>query len=93
MPPYIVICIEKGGYIGKTLEAGNSEERFYIVVDFMKNKKIVRSLRLCRYLFSLGFEKSSRFYKNNEEYWEFEKSSNLNEALDFYFYMRKKQQE
>jgi len=59
----------------------------------MKDKKIIRSLRLCRYLFSLGFEKESCFNEKNEEYWMFKKSGNLDEALDFYFYMRKKQQE
>lgn len=49
----------------------------------------VTSVRLCRYLYSLGFEKKS-IYENNIENWLFKKSDALKEALDFYFYMRNK---
>lgn len=56
----------------------------------MKNYFTVISVRLCRYLYSLGFDKESKFNKKNEEIWLFEKSSALQEALDFYFYMRDK---
>lgn len=91
MPPCIVIYKEKGGYIGKTLEAGNSEERSYNTKNIMNRKKVIKSLRLCRYLYSLGFDKES-IVDNGNEYWKFEKSSDLDEALDFYFYMRKKQE-
>lgn len=46
------------------------------------------SIRLCRYLYSLGFDKKS-VIENETEYWLFEKSNRLQEALDFFFYMRK----
>ena len=47
-----------------------------------------KSLRMCRYLYSLGFEKKS-IYENGKEYWIFEESNRLNKALDFFFYMRR----
>lgn len=50
------------------------------------------SIRLMRYLYSLGFDKQS-IIKNNNEYWLFEKSDELQEALNFFFYMRKKNKE
>ena len=50
-----------------------------------------KSIRLCRFLYSLGFNKQS-LIKDEIEYWLFEKSDALQEALDFYFYMRKKNQ-
>lgn len=48
------------------------------------------SIRLCRFLYSLGFEKKS--YKDiyGKEYWMFKKSEDLQESLDFFFYMRNK---
>lgn len=48
------------------------------------------SIRLCRYLYGLGFDKESIFDENKKEYWLFEKSEDLQESLDFFFYMRKK---
>lgn len=48
------------------------------------------SLRLTRYLYSLGFPKQSFVNSKGLENWKFEHSSDLQEALDFYFYMRKK---
>jgi hypothetical protein len=39
-------------------------------------------------LYSLGFDKKS-VIENETEYWLFEKSNRLQEALDFFFYMRK----
>lgn len=47
------------------------------------------SIRLMRYLYSLGFNKES-IKNNNTEYWLFEKSNELQESLNFFFYMRKK---
>ena len=47
------------------------------------------SVRLARFLYSLGFDKSS-IYIGDKEYWEFEKTPLLDEALKFYFYFRKK---
>lgn len=49
------------------------------------------SIRLCRYLYSLGFDKTS-IIQNGNEYWLFDKSDNLQESLDFYFKMRKRQE-
>ena len=54
----------------------------------MKNKFIAKSIRLSRYLYSLGFDKKSIII-DDVEVWEFEKSDKLQEALDFYFYFRK----
>lgn len=51
----------------------------------------IKNKRLAKYLYSLGFERECRFEEN--EYWLFRKSSELNESLDFYFYMRKKNRE
>lgn len=48
----------------------------------------IKNKRLSKYLYSLGFERTC--YSQPYEYWVFKKSDNLNEALDFYFYMRKK---
>ena len=49
----------------------------------------IKNKRLSKYLYSLGFNRESIF-DNKIEYWLFEKSDELQEALDFYFYMRKK---
>lgn len=59
----------------------------------MDNKKYynVSSVRLMRFLYSLGFDKQSYINKNQKENWRFEKTEALQEALDFYFYMRKKE--
>ena len=56
----------------------------------MKYYFTVTSVRLCRYLYSLGFDKKSKFNNENKEIWLFEKSYALQEALDFYFYIRDK---
>ena len=48
-----------------------------------------KSVRLCRYLYSLGFNKESKYDKNENEYWLFEKSNELQKSLDFFFIMRK----
>ena len=53
----------------------------------------VSSVRLTRFLYSLGFEKESYYNTKNKENWKFKKSEMLKEALDFYFYMRKKNKE
>ena len=50
----------------------------------------IKNKRLSKYLYSLGFEREYKFDNDRKEYWMFEKSSELNESLDFYFYMRKK---
>lgn len=47
------------------------------------------SIRLMRFLYSLGFDKTS-VKENETEYWLFEKSNELQESLNFFFYMRKK---
>lgn len=50
----------------------------------------VSSVRLMRFLYALGFEKESYLNAKGKENWRFKYSSDLQEALDFYFYMRKK---
>ncbi len=42
-----------------------------------------------RFLYSLGFNKESYINSKGKENWRFEKSKRLQEALDFYIYMRK----
>ena len=53
------------------------------------NKFKCESIRLCRFLYSLGFEKESRFDEKQNEYWLFERSQDLQKSLDFFFSMRK----
>lgn len=48
----------------------------------------IKNKRLAKYLYSLGFNRECGFDK--KEYWLFSESGKLNESLDFYFYMRKK---
>lgn len=50
----------------------------------------VSSVRLMRFLYALGFEKESYFNTKGKENWRFKYSLDLQESLDFYFYMRKK---
>lgn len=49
----------------------------------------IKNKRLSKYLYSLGFNRKT-IIENNIEYWTFTKSELLQEALDFYFAMRKK---
>ena len=56
----------------------------------MNNKYKCESVRLCRFLYSLGFDKESRFDENRKEYWLFERSQDLQKYLDFFFNMRKR---
>ena len=56
----------------------------------MGNKYLCESVRLCRFLYSLGFDKESRFNNENKEYWLFERSHELQDSLDFFFSMRKR---
>lgn len=55
----------------------------------MNNKYRCESVRLCRFLYGLGFDKESIIY-HGQEAWLFKKSNELQEALDFFFIMRKK---
>lgn len=50
----------------------------------------VSSVRLMRFLYALGFNKESYINSQGKENWRFKKSNDLQESLDFYFYMRKK---
>lgn len=50
----------------------------------------VSSIRMMRFLYSLGFEKESYINSKGKENWRFEKSERLQESLDFFFYMRNK---
>lgn len=56
----------------------------------MKNKYRCESVRLCRFLYGLGFDKESIFY-NGKEAWLFDRSPELQDSLDFFFIMRKEQ--
>ena len=56
----------------------------------MNNKYKCESIRLCRFLYSLGFDKESKFDENKKEYWLFERSQDLQKSLDFFFIMRKR---
>ena len=49
----------------------------------------IKSKRLSKYLYSLGFDKQSK-YENNNEIWLYKKYKELDEALDFYFAFRNK---
>ena len=53
------------------------------------NKYKVKNKRLSKYLYSLGFDRES-VVENKTEYWLFNNSDAFKEALDFYFYMRKR---
>ena len=58
----------------------------------MKNNNLIfrtDNQRTMRFLYNLGFEKSSEIV-GGTEIWSFERTPELNECLDFYFYMRKK---
>lgn len=55
----------------------------------MVKKFKCESIRLCRFLYSLGFDKESKIDESGKEYWLFEKSYDLQESLNFFFYMRK----
>ena len=59
----------------------------------LNNKCKCESVRLCRFLYSLGFDKESKFDENGKEYWLFERSQDLQKSLDFFFAMRKIQKE
>lgn len=50
----------------------------------MKIKYCCESVRLCRFLYSLGFDKES-IMKDGKEQWLFERSPELQESLDFFF--------
>lgn len=55
-----------------------------------KEKFKCKSIRLCRYLYSLGFNKESKIDPHGNEYWLFERSYELQESLSFFFSMRNK---
>lgn len=55
----------------------------------MSDKFVAGSVRLMRFLYGLGFDKESFINENGEENWLFDKGEELQESLDFYFYMRK----
>lgn len=56
----------------------------------MSKKFKCESVRLCRFLYSLGFDKESKFNREGKEYWLFDWSQELQNSLDFFFVMRKK---
>ena len=54
------------------------------------NKFKCESVRLCRFLYSLGFEKESKIDNYGKEYWLFERSLDLQKSLDFFFFIFKR---
>ena len=50
----------------------------------------VSSVRMARFLYSLGFDKESYFDKNGHERWRFQKTDDLLEAVAFYKEMRRR---
>lgn len=54
-----------------------------------KNVFRTNNKRTMRFLYNLGFNKESIVVSGVEE-WIFQRTPELNESLDFYFYMRKK---
>lgn len=45
---------------------------------------------MMRFLYSLGFDKKSYINPKGKENWRFKKSENLQESLDFFFYIQNK---
>lgn len=50
----------------------------------------VSSIRVMRFLYSLGFDKESYFDSKGKEHWRFEKTDKLLESVRFYKEMREK---
>lgn len=48
----------------------------------------VSSIRMMRFLYSLGFEKESYINSHGKENWKFNKSNNLLDSIEFYHLMR-----
>lgn len=71
---------------------GNTEGKVQLCLQELILKKIfyVNSLRLARFLYSLGFNKASAYDENGMEYWQFENTQEIQEAYEFFKYMRKK---
>lgn len=61
------------------------EQENVIISNYTK----IKSKRLSKYLYSLGFDRDSK-HEDGNEIWLYRKSEALNEALDFYFYFRNK---
>ena len=61
----------------------------------MKNSKYfyASSVRMMRYLYALGFEKESFINQSGYENWKFLHSETLQECIDFYFAIRKRNKE
>jgi len=56
----------------------------------MKKFYNVSSVRMARFLYSLGFDKESYYDKDGKERWRFEKTDNLMESVRFYKEMRRR---
>lgn len=54
-----------------------------------QNTFCTSNIRTMRFLYNLGFDKQS-VINNGIEQWIFQRTPELNESLDFFFYMRKK---
>lgn len=51
------------------------------------------SKRTSKFLYNLGFDKTSYYDDFGKEFWIYKRNPLLNEALEFYFYFRDKQKQ
>lgn len=56
----------------------------------MRNTYKYESIRICRFLYTLGFEKQSMFDQNNKEYLLFERSQDLQKIFRLLFCYEKR---
>lgn len=63
---------------------------FKVKIRMSENYYNVSSIRLMRFLYALGFKKKSYINSKGKENWRFEKSNDLQESLNFFYYMRNK---
>lgn len=60
------------------------------VINIMTEYYNVSSIRMARFLYSLGFDKESYKDKNGKERWRFKKTDDLELSVKFYKSMREK---
>lgn len=88
-----VLKTRKQLYRSKTRDGSDRAKTLRIIYKYMDKYYNVSSVRMMRFLYSLGFDKESYINRNGKENWRFKWSSELQESLDFFFYMRNKLKE
>lgn len=88
-----VLKTRKQLYRSKTRDGSDRAKTLGIIYKYMDKYYNVSSVRMMRFLYSLGFDKESYINRNGKENWRFKWSSELQESLDFFFYMRNKLKE